>query len=148
MILALLEHQGALKIHTEEGKKSVWDPIRQKWIILTPEEHVRQLLLQHLLINKIVSKGRISIEKEVEVLGMRKRFDMLIYNAALQAQLLVECKAPRVSIDQKVLDQISVYNYAIKAPYLLVTNGLTTKLIHINFEERKHLILDNFPLFN
>lgn len=142
--LDLLSYQDQLKLTVVDGKQKIWDPIRKKWYVLTPEEHVRQLLIQYLLKSDVVSKNLISIEKQIKVNQVMKRFDICIHDSQGAPQLLIECKAPRIKINQDVFDQVSYYNVTLQVPYLLVTNGLVAYLCHIDHEHRRFHFLDEF----
>ncbi len=142
--LNLLEHQAKLKLKKDNGKRMIWCIVRKKWLVLTPEEMVRQLFLEHLIYIG-VGVGRISVEKEIEVNGMRKRFDILVFNEDSQMELLVECKRPEVSISQKVMDQVSLYNIALKTRLLVVTNGPETYCCEVDWEEKSYKYLSGLP---
>lgn len=107
-----------------EGEQTlVWDQIRKKWLVLTPEEHVRQCLIQFLIEEKAVPSGLISLEKGLKVDRRRKRYDLLVYGRDGSPLLACECKAPYVPLDKHAALQLAVYNSEIKAPFLLWTNG-------------------------
>lgn len=111
-------------IKQQNGKLVIFDTFRKKWIVLTPEEWVRQNLLSYLSNDLKYPKGLIAIEKEIVVANRKLRFDALIYGKDYSPKMIIECKAPEIKITQEVFDQILTYNYITKAPYLLVTNGL------------------------
>ena len=115
-----------LEIMDLEGVPSVRCYLRNRMLVLLPEEHVRQLLILALVKQLGVSENKIAIEKKLEVNGMTRRFDLLIYDNNFNPLVLVECKAPAIKIGQDTFDQIARYNLYIKAPYLLVTNGIDT----------------------
>lgn len=101
----------------------IWDVFREKNILLTPEEWVRQHLGHYLVSHLDYPKGRIHLEGNIKVLGMKRRFDVLVYDAYMQPLMIAECKAPEIDISNDTLRQVSHYNLALKVPYLLVTNG-------------------------
>jgi len=138
-------YQDQLLIGQKKNKASVFDPIRKKQIIITPEEMVRQLMICYLIHNQQYNKNRISVEKKLLVNGLDKRFDLLVYDAQVSPYLLIECKAPEVPIRQGVFDQIARYNLALKVPYLVVTNGLKTYCCKINYTEENYDFLPDFP---
>lgn len=140
----LLHYQNQLKISNLDGQTRVWDILRKKWIVITPEEHVRQLLIQYLVYSKKISKNLISVERQIKVNQITKRFDLCIHDAMGKPMLLIECKSPKVPIDQKVFDQISYYNVALCVPYLLVTNGRLTYLCVIDHQKGTYSFLDSF----
>lgn len=134
-----------LSIKTEDGKKYVWDDIRKKWYVLQPEEFVRQLVIKYLIDVQKFNKNKIQVEKGLTINEQEKRFDILVYDDNFNPYLLVECKRPEIKVDQKVFDQISVYNIALKVPYLLVTNGPETYCCEINFEEKSYSFMKGLP---
>lgn len=111
-------------IKSIQGKVSIFDDLRKKFVVLTPEEWVRQNIVKYLINEKEFPAGLISIEAEINVNNLRRRYDGLVHNRDQTPLMLIECKAPSVKITQKVFDQIFAYNTQVIAPYLLVTNGL------------------------
>ena len=146
MNLNLLSYQDKIQTKKQNGKLWVRDSIRNKYLVLSPEEHVRQLLVLFLIENGY-NKNRIAIEREVRVNGMPKRFDILIYAQDLSPFMLIECKSPKVKINQQVIDQVAVYNMSLKVPYLCVSNGLDTRIYQINYINKTYVSLENFPHF-
>ena len=112
------------KITDENGVLTLFDEIRKKNIIITPEEWVRQHFVQYLIRQKNYPKTLIKLEGGHRLNGMQKRSDILVFNPHGEKVLLVECKAPSVNIDQKVFDQAARYNSVHKTKWLVVTNGL------------------------
>ncbi len=112
------------KLKVENKQSFIFDEVRKKWLILTPEEWVRQHLIHYLIEFKAFPRGLIQIEKQIDLNGTKKRFDVLVYNQLLEAVLLVECKAPQIPLSQSTLDQVLRYNLQVKAKYILITNGL------------------------
>ncbi len=133
-----------LKIIKEDNTYKIWDDFRKKYVKLTPEEWVRQHVAHYLLKNNY-PKPLIALEKKLTVNGLIKRFDILVFNGKNRPFLLVECKSPEVKIDEKTLNQILTYNRQIKAPYLMVTNGLNHFYMSMNGKEIK--FLQNLPDF-
>ena len=111
------------KIKSESGKEFIFDAIRKKWIILTPEEWVRQNFLQYLVQVKKYPASLIAVEKEIELGDLKKRFDIVVYNAGHQPCMIVECKEMDVLLDKKVLEQVLRYNISLQVPCLVITNG-------------------------
>ncbi len=140
--LSYVDH---LKIKKEENKKYVWDDLRKKWYVLLPEEMVRQLVIQHLIQELGYNKNRIKVEKQLKVNTLERRCDILTYKKNMEPFLLVECKRPEVEINQKVFDQIALYNIELKVPYLMVTNGIQTYCCSIDFEEKKYNFINKIP---
>ncbi len=142
----LLKYSNNIVTKVENGVKSFWDDIRKANYILTPEETVRQLLIQYLTLEVKYPKNKIAVEKKIMVLGNAKRFDVVVFekNGNLPF-MLIECKAPNVPISQETLSQVSAYNFSIKAPYLVVSNGLETHCYAINFEQHTYESMSEFP---
>ena len=131
-----------LKIRENGSRKEVFDPVRQKWVVMTPEEHVRQVFILYLLNVKRLPLSHLSVEHAVTVNGMTQRYDLVVFGDDLQPWMMVECKAPHVKLTQKVADQAARYNCILKAPLLCVTNGLENKVFRIDFESGKIVRLD------
>lgn len=114
------------KIEMKDGKEHIFDPLRKKWVRLTPEEWVRQNFLQYLLQVKHYPASLIAVEKEIIVGELKKRFDILVYKND-QPWLLVECKEMNIPIDQTVFEQLLRYQSSLQASYIIITNGNETK---------------------
>lgn len=127
-----------------ENKRTIFDPIRKKFVVLTPEEWVRQHVVQDLL-EKGISKTRISVEKQFDVMGQKKRFDVVVAGKNASIALLVECKAPEVPITQDTFDQIARYQLALHADVLMLTNGLQHVYCQIDRACESYQFLPEFP---
>ena len=112
------------RIKNSENNTHIFDVIRKKFVVLQPEEWVRQHCIQFLINEKNFPVSLINVEKVVQINGLNKRYDIVVYNSDGSIYLIVECKAPRVKISQSAFDQIARYNLALKASCLMVTNGL------------------------
>jgi hypothetical protein len=112
-----------LQLRRHEGKTQVYDPIRRKWIILTPEEHVRQYLLQYLMQHLHYPPSLIAVEKQLTLGPLNKRFDIVVYNREHKPWLLAECKAPEVMITEATLNQLLQYHNTLQCRYWLLCNG-------------------------
>ncbi|MDH3649370.1 MAG: type I restriction enzyme HsdR N-terminal domain-containing protein [Saprospiraceae bacterium] len=145
--LNLLDGKDFLKVKPIEHRSHIWDPVRKKWIRTTPEEIVRQLLIHHLISQEQYPKGLIKVEKKLRVNTLSKRCDILVLNKAGNPFLLVECKAPNISISQSVFEQVAIYNLALEVPYLLVTNGRQTFCCSMDYEKRDYRYLNQVPKF-
>jgi len=143
--LNLLDLREQLQFRQEQGKRYVFDTIRRKWLIAGPEELVRQLLVHYLLLEKGYSKGLIGIEKGLVVNGLERRCDLLTYDSEFTPFLLIECKAPKIKVDDKVFRQIAQYNMMLQVPYLAVTNGIVTYCCKMDYEQRSFTFLDGLP---
>lgn len=112
------------QIKNSEKGRQIFDVIRKKFVALTPEEWVRQHVIQFLIREKKAPISWMNAEKQFSLAGLSKRFDVLLFRADGSVQLIVECKAPHIPIDQKVFDQIARYNLKFNATYMMVTNGI------------------------
>src|ERR1700751_5947588 len=111
------------KIKKEDNKEFIFDEVRKQWILLTPEEWVRQNFLQYLIHTQRYPASLIAVEKEMLLNDLKKRTDIIVYDKNTQPWMIVECKEMNVRLDEKVLDQILRYHMSIPVPYLVITNG-------------------------
>jgi hypothetical protein len=132
-----------VRIKQEQNKAHVFDEVRKKWLLLSPEEWVRQHLVNFLIKHKNVPASLISIEKEINLNATRKRYDVVVYGKELKPLLLIECKAPDVVIDQSTLEQTLRYNLILGVNYLLMTNGIKDYVIKV--ENGKGKLLKELP---
>ena len=116
----------SLKLKQADGKTSVFDPVRKKWLILTPEEYVRQSLLLHLVNELQYPVSLMAVEKTIKVGTLNRRFDIVVYNRDHRPWMLVECKAPDVPVSEKTLHQLLNYQGTVQCSYWLLTNGHQT----------------------
>lgn len=116
----------AFRIRQEGGKDFIFDSLRKKWLLLTPEEWVRQNFLQYLLQVKKYPASLVAIEKAIALGELKKRFDILVYDKNHHPWMMVECKAASVKLDEKVLEQILRYNMSVPVEFIVITNGATT----------------------
>jgi len=133
------------KITETEGTLSLFDPIRRKEIIITPEEWVRQHYVQYLINQKGYPRSLIKLEGGHKLNGMPKRTDIIVYNTEGEKILLVECKAPSVKIDQKTFDQVARYNIVQRSNLIALTNGLEHYYCRIDFEANNFKFLVELP---
>ncbi|MBK7884059.1 MAG: type I restriction enzyme HsdR N-terminal domain-containing protein [Chitinophagaceae bacterium] len=111
------------KIKTENKQEFIFDAIRKRWVLLTPEEWVRQNFLQYLIEVMHYPSSLISVEKEINLGELKKRYDIVVYDKNHLPWLVVECKGMEVSLDRKVLDQALRYNITLQVPFIVITNG-------------------------
>jgi len=137
----------SFRLKNSENKISIFDEIRKKFIILTPEEWVRQHTVQFLIQEKNYPKSHINVEKLVKVNNISKRYDIVVFEPNGAIFILIECKAPEVKISQETFDQIAQYNLNLKAKYLMVTNGLNHYFCQMDFEKEAYLFLPELPEF-
>lgn len=142
----LLSYQTHIKIKRDGVKTFILDPLRRKYVLITPEEMIRQLLIQG-LITKNYPLQRMSAEKTFSINGLGKRFDVLVYTRQLQPWMLVECKAADYQITQRVFDQVLGYNYHFQVPYVLVTNGRDTYCLEVDNTIKAFTFLTEIPQY-
>ncbi|WP_103865628.1 type I restriction enzyme HsdR N-terminal domain-containing protein [Aquimarina sp. I32.4] len=133
------------RFKNSENKVSIFDKIRKKFIILTPEEWVRQHTVHFLIDEKKYPDSLINVEKLIQFNDLNKRYDIIIFNPDGSIFLIVECKSTRIKITQEVFDQIARYNLALNAEYLMITNGLEHYYCQMNYIEKKYTFLKDIP---
>jgi hypothetical protein len=122
----------ALKIRRYANKEYVFDRLRKQYVRLTPEERVRQYFVHYLIEQKHYPEGLLANEVHITLGPVNRRCDTVLYNTSLQPQMIIEYKAPSVSLTQKTFDQILRYNSCLKAPWLIVSNGQQHYCCRIN----------------
>ncbi|GAA3577758.1 type I restriction enzyme HsdR N-terminal domain-containing protein [Snuella lapsa] len=135
----------SFRFKSSENKISIFDSIRKKFVVLQPEEWVRQHCLLYLMQVKGVPKSLINVEKELIVNALKKRYDIVVYNPSGTIHLIVECKAPHITISQDTFDQIARYNMVLNADYLMVTNGLNHYYCQMDFKTERYMFLKDIP---
>jgi hypothetical protein len=136
------------RFRNTEGRISIFDEIRKKFIILTPEEWVRQNVVQYLLQEKKYPKSYINVEKVIKINGLVKRYDVVVFQPNGKLFLLVECKSTDIAINQTTFDQIARYNMVLESEYLMVTNGLNHYFCQMDYQNEKYNFLKELPAFN
>ena len=112
------------RLSEQEGRSYIFDIIRKKNILLSPEEWVRQHVIHFLITDKKIAASLIAVERQLEVNKLKKRFDVLVFDKTGKPKILVECKSPDIKLDENTSRQIAIYNSKLMAPYLFITNGL------------------------
>lgn len=135
------------KIQVRNGKNAIFDPLRRKFVALTPEEWVRQHFTHFLADIKGYPKGLLANEVQLNLNGTKKRCDTVLFNKDLSAKMIVEYKAPNVEITQAVFDQITRYNMVLKVEYLIVSNGINHYCCHIDYSTMKYTFLPDIPSY-
>jgi len=133
------------KISDDNGTLTLFDEIRKKTIIITPEEWVRQHFVQYLIKQKNYPRSLIKLEGGLKLNTLQKRTDIVVFNPSGQRILMVECKAPSVTIDQKTFDQIARYNMVHKVSLLAVSNGLQHYYCTIDHEKCTYQFIEELP---
>lgn len=133
------------RFKNSENKTAIFDEIRKKFVALTPEEWVRQHVIQFLVTEMKYPKSWINVEKVIKINGLTKRYDIVVFNPNGSIFLLVECKAPQITLTQETFNQIARYNLTLNAQYLMVTNGLNHYFCQMDFQKEKYHFLQNLP---
>lgn len=131
----------------DQGKYYVFDPIRKKKLLLTPEEWVRQHITHYLVKHLNYPGSLISLEKGLKYNALQKRFDILVLDRSGAAFFLIECKAPDVKLNQKTVEQVCLYNNTFKALFICITNGRMHFCLQRDPETGKYLQISHFPVF-
>ncbi len=135
------------KLKKAQGKIWIFDGIRKKYLVLTPEEWVRQHFVNYLIAHKEYPRALIRVEGGLLYNELRKRTDIVIYNRRGEPWMIVECKAPTQPMSESVLSQAAVYNSTLRAEYICVSNGLLHLCARVDWEERKTAQVEDLPLF-
>lgn len=143
--LDFLQFRPQLRLTRSGDKTFVFDPIRRKDVALIPEELLRQLVLLYLLEVKKYPANRIRVEAGFTLNGLQKRSDIIVFDPAVKPWLLVECKSPKVPLTQATFEQAARYNLQWQAPFLAVTNGLSTFCCALDFERQGVEYLKDLP---
>ncbi|MGB3547755.1 MAG: type I restriction enzyme HsdR N-terminal domain-containing protein [Saprospiraceae bacterium] len=147
--LSLLDYTDRLRIKTDTGgKRYVFGRVRKRWLVLQPEEWVRQLLIHHLIETAGYPAATLAVERSLKLPGdLPRRFDLLVHDRQGKPWLLVECKAPEVEVRQAVFRQAAQYNLTLKVPYLVVTNGRHTYCCAMNHEAENWSFMSDLPAY-
>ena len=135
------------KTSGRQGKQLIFDIIRKKYVPLTPEEWVRQNFIHYLVHQKEYPGNLLAVEITLRINGMNKRADIVAYNSKGEPVLIVECKSPRVKINQQEFDQAAMYNLKLNLGYMVLTNGLDHYCCRINYPDRKYEFLHEIPSY-
>jgi len=135
------------RIKSSDNSDFVFDELRKKYLLLTPEEWVRQNIIKYIIEEKKVPAGLISLEAGVEINSLKRRYDALVHSKSGKPFILIECKAPDVAITKKVFEQITAYNSKIAAPYMLITNGLKHFFLRLHATSGKFIFEQEMPLY-
>jgi hypothetical protein len=131
----------------QEGKLSIFDPLRKKFLILTPEEWVRQHLIWYLISEFHYPKSLFALERGLTYNTLQKRFDFMVLDQSGSPFLLVECKSPDIRLSQQTVEQVAVYNTQVKAPYIGISNGIQHLFLSYSPEGKNYLQLREIPAF-
>lgn len=135
------------KFREQGGKHQIFDVLRRKYVALTPEEWVRQHVVHYLLDYKGYPKGLLANEVELVIGEKKLRCDTLLYNRALQPQMIIEYKSPEIDLTQRVFDQITAYNFLLHVDYLVVSNGRQHYCCRMDYERQSYQFLKEIPRY-
>lgn len=130
------------KVRRQKGVVSIYDIIRKKYVVLTPEEWVRQHMVHYLIGSRSYPAALIAVEKEIDLYGLRRRFDIVCFDRQSAPYLIIECKAPTVPLSQAVFDQVFRYNLTIGAPYVAISNGIVHFCGRVDLQQHFTMLAD------
>lgn len=133
------------KVTKEENRYLIWDSIRKKNVVLSPEEWVRQHLIEFLNVEYNYPKSLMQLEKQIIYNNLSKRADLVCYNPNGKIILLAECKAPEVSINENTVNQIALYNKELQVPILLLTNGIVHYVLKLT--KGQYTLIKKIPIY-
>lgn len=131
----------------KDDKLSIFDPLRNKYVALTPEEWVRQHFIHFLIEHRGYPQTLLANEIAITLNGTTKRCDTVLYDIHMSPQMIVEYKAPNIPITQKVFDQITRYNMVLHVEYLIVSNGMNHYCCKIDLKENRYTFLQDIPAY-
>jgi len=134
-----------IKLRQTGGNQQIFDILRRKYVALTPEEWVRQHFVHFLIEHKGYPKGLLANEVELRLGEKKLRCDTVLYNRVLQPQMIIEYKAPTITLTQRVFDQISAYNLLLHVDFLVVSNGLRHYCCRMNYDNHTYEFLRDIP---
>ena len=134
-----------IRVQRQKDKLTIFDFLRRRYVALTPEEWVRQHFTHFLVEHKGYPKGLLANEVELSVGDKSLRCDSVLYDRELHPQMIVEYKAPKIKLTQKVFQQIATYNLLLHVDYLVVSNGIEHHCVKMDYDNQKYLFLDDIP---
>jgi hypothetical protein len=136
-----------IKTRSITDKTEVFDQVRKDYVLLTPEEWVRQHFINYLITDRLVPPGLIAVEKQIRVNRLSKRCDIVIYLHDGKPALVVECKAPHIKINRETYDQAVRYNLTLNIRYMVLTNGMNHFCFKLNYQTQESTLLNHIPAF-
>ena len=134
-----------IRVKETGGRKQIFDILRRKYVALTPEEWVRQHFIHYLIEHKNYPAPLLANEVPLQIGEKRMRADSVLYDNQLHPRIIIEYKAPNITLTQKVFDQITVYNLLLHVDYLIVSNGMTTYICKMDYEKQTYKFLESIP---
>lgn len=146
--LNMPDYSDRLHIRNCNGTTAIWDPVRSKWVSLTPEEWIRQNMTLYLSDTLGVSPDLMATETEIRFNGLHRRCDAVIYTPSGKPLVVAEYKRHNIPVTQKVFDQAAIYCMHLKVPYLIVSNGIQHLMCRIDFEARRYIFAEQWPKYS
>lgn len=134
-----------IRVKETHGRKQIFDILRRKYVALTPEEWVRQHFIHYLVEHKNYPSSLLANEVSLQIGEKRMRVDSVLYDNQLHPRMIIEYKAPNITLTQKVFDQITVYNLLLHVDYLIVSNGMITYICKMDYEKQTYKFLEAIP---
>ena len=134
-----------IRVKETHGRKQIFDILRRKYVALTPEEWVRQHFIHYLVEHKNYPSSLLANEVSLQIGEKRMRADSVLYDNQLHPRMIIEYKAPNITLTQKVFDQITIYNLLLHVDYLIVSNGMTTYICKMDYEKQTYKFLEAIP---
>ena len=134
-----------IRVKETHGRKQIFDILRRKYVALTPEEWVRQHFIHYLVEHKNYPSSLLANEVSLQIGEKRMRADSVLYDNQLHPRMIIEYKAPNITLTQKVFDQITIYNLLLHVDYLIVSNGMTTYICKMDYEKQTYMFLEAIP---
>lgn len=134
-----------IKVKNENGQRKVFDILRRKYLVITPEEWVRQHFIHYLIDYKGYPISLLANEIPLSIGEKVIRADSVLYDSHLRPRMIIEYKAPHIQLTQKVFDQISAYNLLLHVDYLIVSNGIDTYICKMDYEHQTYTFLPSIP---
>jgi hypothetical protein len=144
-MLPLSFPQPDFQVRKENEQPQIFDRLRKRWVKLTPEEWVRQNMISMLTETLGISSAYIGVEKEIIIDGLKKRFDLLVYDKTHTPWMLIECKASTVTLSESTAEQLLRYHRIIQAKHLIITNG--NEAMGWEYHEGKIMVMNNWPVW-
>ncbi len=146
--LNMPDYSDRIRLRNQDGQLQIFDSIRGKWLVLTPEEWVRQNTIIYISDTLEVPMSRIANEVGISFNGLSKRCDSIIYDDYGNPLIIIEYKRSDIQLTQRTFDQIATYNLQLRVPYLIVSNGLQHILCKVDFENQKYIFAEQWPKYN
>ena len=134
-----------IRVKETHGRKQIFDILRRKYVALTPEQWVRQHFIHYLVEHKNYPSSLLANEVSLQIGEKRMRADSVLYDNQLHPRMIIEYKAPNITLTQKVFDQITVYNLLLHVDYLIVSNGMITYICKMDYEKQTYKFLEAIP---